>query len=70
MLSARNKIKTSSNKTKVIDDDDGLLPTNIEGNKVNKFVNYASTKDSYYLSVSKYRMPKGIKSNLTHICLI
>ena len=36
--------------------DDGRLPTNIYQIRVHDFVNYASTKDSYHLSVSKYQI--------------
>ena len=41
-------------KTKVIDDDDGLLTTTFKRIRVNENVNYASTKDSCDPSVSKY----------------
>lgn len=52
------------------DNKDGLLTTEFEQCRVNKYVNYASTKGRYASSVSKYQIPGVIKKILTYLSTI
>ena len=52
------------------DNKDGLLTTEFEQCRVNKYVNYASTKGRYASSVSKDQIPGVIKKILTYLSTI